>query len=186
MPRPFVQWLNQKEETARYRLPTEAEWEYACRAGSQTPFFWGAVPDGRYANFADAAFAGAHPNDPYVNRQYDDARVFTAPVGSYRPNALGLHDMGGNVNEWCQDWYGNYAAGDAQDPRGPSQGDHRILRGGAWCNMAAGLRSASRGRNTPGLPVQPHRVPPRLDLLTRPLVNTPSREGRFCFSASRS
>ena len=146
----FIQWLNLKEETVRYRLPTEAEWEYACRGGSETPFYWGQEPDGRYANFADAAYAKAHPCDAHVNRGRDDGRVNTAPVRSYRPNPFDLYDMSGNLNEWCQDWYGDYASAEATDPTGPVDGSHRVLRGGSWYSMAGGMRSANRGRNTPG------------------------------------
>lgn len=146
----FIQWLNRREKTSRYRLPTEAEWEHACRAGTRTPFYWGRDPDGRYANFADGSFAIAHPEDPYVNGGVKDGHVYTAPVGSYLPNPFGLYDMSGNVNEWCRDWYGEYTAGEAVDPQGPPKGTHRVLRGGSWCNIAAGIRSANRGRNTPG------------------------------------
>ncbi len=146
----FIQWLNLKEKTARYRLPTEAEWEYACRAGNKTPFYWGSLPDGRYANFADAAYAAAHPADTHVNHSREDGRIYTAAAGSYLPNAYGLYDMSGNVNEWCQDWYATYTPGPATDPSGPAAGKHRILRGGSWYSIAAGMRSANRGRNTPG------------------------------------
>lgn len=145
----FIEWLNRKEKTVRYRLPTEAEWEYACRAGSKTPFYWGRKPDGRYANFADLNYAKVYPKDTYVNRGAGDGRAYTAPVASYRPNAFGLYDMSGNLNEWCQNWYSEYKGEDALDPRGPTEGKHRVLRGGSWCNIAGGVRSANRGRNTP-------------------------------------
>jgi sulfatase modifying factor 1 len=146
----FIEWLNLKEKTMRYRLPTEAEWEYACRAGSETPFYWGREPDGRYANFADLNYAKVYPQDTYVNSSADDGRAFTAPVASYQPNAFGLYDMSGNLNEWCQDWYCEYQSGDVLDPQGPADGKHRVLRGGSWCSIAGGMRSANRGRNTPG------------------------------------
>lgn len=145
----FIEWLNRTEETVRYRLPTEAEWEYACRSGSETPFYWGLEPDGRYANFTDLNYTKAYPMDTYVNSGVDDGHVYTAPVASYRPNAFGLYDMSGNVNEWCQNWYFRYDTRDALDPRGPVEGNHRVLRGGSWCSIAGGMRSASRGRNTP-------------------------------------
>ena len=148
--RVFIDWLNRKEKTVRYRLPSEAEWEYACRAGTKTPFYWGREPDGRYANFADGRFARIYPQDAYVNRSADDGHGFAAPVGSYLPNPLGLYDMSGNVNEWCQDWYGQYTPGETIDSMGPARGRYRVLRGGSWCNFAAGIRSANRGRNTPG------------------------------------
>jgi sulfatase modifying factor 1 len=145
----FIAWLNREGKTERYRLPTEAEWEYACRAGSETPFYWGREPEGRYANFSDLIYVKFYPMDMHVNSKVDDGRVYTAPVANYRPNAFGLYDMSGNLNEWCQDWYSEYEAEDALDPRGPAEGKHRVLRGGSWCSIAGGMRSASRGRNTP-------------------------------------
>ena len=144
----FIAWLNRKEG-GRYRLPTEAEWEYACRAGTDTPFYWGNRPSGRQANFADSAFAKAHPKFQYVNRGVTDGYVYTAPVGSFPPNAFGLYDMSGNVFEWCQDWFGDYSSGHAVDPQGPSVGESRVLRGGSWFNVAYDMRSARRLGNTP-------------------------------------
>jgi formylglycine-generating enzyme len=144
----FIAWLN-RQKGDRYRLPTEAEWEYACRAGTDTPFYWGNRPSGRQANFADSAFAKAHPKFQYVNRIVTDGYVYTAPVGSFPPNAFGLYDMSGNVFEWCQDWFGDYSAGHAIDPQGPSGGKSRVLRGGSWFNVAWDMRSARRLGNTP-------------------------------------
>jgi formylglycine-generating enzyme len=145
----FIEWLNLKEKTTRYRLPTEAEWEYACRAGSETPFYWGNQPDGSHANFADMHYAKTFPDDKFVNSKVDDGYVYTSPVTSFKPNAFGLYDMSGNVNEWCQDWYSSYKPADLTDPVGPKKGSYRVLRGGSWCSMAGGTRSTNRGKNTP-------------------------------------
>jgi formylglycine-generating enzyme required for sulfatase activity len=131
----FIRRLNARERgTAFYRLPTEAEWEYAARAGSTTAFSFGnsAVDLGRYA---------------WCGRNSDDN---THPVGQLRPNAWGLYDMHGNVLEWVQDWYGEYTPKPVPDPPGPSSGLHRVVRGGSWYNDARFCRSASRGYATPG------------------------------------
>jgi formylglycine-generating enzyme required for sulfatase activity len=111
-----------------YRLPTEAEWEYACRAGSKTAFNFGesAKSLGDYAWFVDNS-----GNQPH-------------PVGEKRANAWGLYDMQGNVWEWCSDWYGKYPTGAVRDPSGPSEGSVRVRRGGCWDNPAAPCRSAFR------------------------------------------
>ncbi|MBY0444146.1 MAG: formylglycine-generating enzyme family protein, partial [Burkholderiales bacterium] len=105
-------------------LPTEAQWEYACRAGTATAFHWGSTCDGSQANCrGDLPYGGsvAGPN-----------RETTTPVGMYAPNNWGLYDMHGNVAEWCADWYGPYPSGQATDPSGPASGQHRVLRGGSW------------------------------------------------------
>jgi uncharacterized protein (TIGR02996 family) len=119
-----------------YRLPTEAEWEYACRAGTTTPFYFG-----RSLCSAQANFSGRHPyggaaKGPYLQR--------TTAVGSYPPNSWGLYDMLGNVWEWCADWYGAYHPGRRRNPRGPRRGPWRMLRGGAWNTYAVGCRAACR------------------------------------------
>jgi formylglycine-generating enzyme required for sulfatase activity/tRNA A-37 threonylcarbamoyl transferase component Bud32 len=125
-----------------YRLPTEAEWEYACRAGSTTPFHCGETLSIRQANCDGTAPYGGVTRGPCLGR--------TTPVGSYEPSAWGLYDLHGNVWEWCRDWYSPdyYAlAGPREDPTGPAEpgGDRRrVLRGGSWCSGAAVCRSAVR------------------------------------------
>jgi formylglycine-generating enzyme required for sulfatase activity len=126
-----------------YRLPTEAEWEYACRAGTTTAFAFGPAAGGKDLNCNGELPYGDAPAGPYLKR--------TAKVGSYRPNAFGLYDMHGNVFEWCQDWFGPYGAGPLKSPAGPENGDQRVLRGGAWNSAAAQCRSASRNRGLAAL-----------------------------------
>ena len=124
------------------RLPTEAEWEYACRAGTQTVFHDGDSLDATMANFDG--------NYPYGSGRKGEYRDETVAVGSFKPNAWGLHDMHGNVWEWCADWYGEYPAGLAVDPSGPPSGEDRVLRGGSWGNLARYCRSAYRDGYDPG------------------------------------
>ena len=145
----FVEWLNGKNNGPKYRLPTEAQWEYAARAGTQTPFFWGYKPSAAHANFGDLSYSRAYPGDKYVSRGYNDGYVHTAPVGSFKANPWGLYDMSGNAWEWCQDWYGDYRGASQEDPPGPDSGDRRVRRGGAWSNIAAFLRSAKRNGYAP-------------------------------------
>jgi sulfatase modifying factor 1 len=146
----FVKWLNNKENTDRYSLPTEAQWEYACRAGTETPYYWGMLPDGGKANFADGSYSRASPNDKYVNRNQEDGQVHTAPVARYPANPFGLYDMSGNAFEWCKDWFGEYSAAPVSDPRGPAEGKKGVLRGGAWNSSAMAVRSAGRSGFDPG------------------------------------
>ena len=147
----FIRWLNRKEETDKYCLPTEAQWEYACRAGSVTPFYWGRRPSETHANFADSRYSREFSSDEYVNRGFNDGYVYTAPVGSLRPNDWGLYDMSGNVGEWCEDWYGDYTAGDITEPKGSTSGSDRVLRGGSWNNPVGYVRSALRRGNSPDI-----------------------------------
>ena len=144
----FCDWLSRKEGRT-YRLPTEAEWEYACRAGTQTRFFNG--NDGKkladVCNAWDLTAKDAMTN--YQDLEYMDSRdghVFSAPVGRFGANGFGLHDMLGNVFEWCQDFYGEryYSESTAKDPKGPVASPYRIARGGGWFNLAWGCRSADR------------------------------------------
>jgi formylglycine-generating enzyme required for sulfatase activity len=124
-----------------YRLPTEAEWEYACRAGTQTPFNTGPCLDaGTEANYDGSySYVGCLAG-PYVG--------WTVPVGNYPANAFGLYDMHGNLFEWCNDWYGTYG-GTLTDPVGPGEGSSRVIRGGNWVADAQGCRSANRGAGDP-------------------------------------
>jgi formylglycine-generating enzyme required for sulfatase activity len=127
----FIQKLNSRSSKYIYRLPTEAEWEYACRAGSE----------GDYSgDLGSMAWYG------------ENAGGNTHPVGQKQANAWGLHDMHGNVYEWCQDWYGDkyYASSSSADPKGPDTGSARVLRGGSWNFDAAFCRSAFRHWFTPG------------------------------------
>jgi formylglycine-generating enzyme required for sulfatase activity len=130
-----------------YRLPTEAEWEYACRGGhpSSQPF---GIGDGRSLSSREANFDG---NFPYGGVAKGDYLVQTCKVGSYPANALGLHDMHGNVWEWCGDTYGPYPAGEVTNPTGPSERPLRVYRGGCWINFGRICRAANRIRVRPGL-----------------------------------
>ena len=125
-----------------YRLPTEAEWEYACRAGTQTPFNTGSCLDaGTEANYnGNYPYSGC-PTGPYAG--------WTVPVGSYPANTFGLYDMHGNLWEWCNDWDGAYS-GNVTDPEGPFTGTDRAIRGGFWRNFAQFCRSANRSYGYPG------------------------------------
>jgi len=138
----FIRKLNRKEGTNKYRLPTEAEWEYACRAGTTAPFYTGDCISMDQANYD-----GNYPGSACSKGVY---REKTVEVGSFAPNPWGLYDMHGNVWEWCEDWYGNYIVGAVTDPKGPSSGSVRVLRGGSWSSDARYLRSADRGGDFPG------------------------------------
>jgi formylglycine-generating enzyme required for sulfatase activity len=124
-----------------YRLPTEAEWEYACRAGTTTPFSTGSNTTTNQANY--------NGNNPYNGNAKGTYREKTTAVGSFAANAWGLYDMHGNVYEWCWDWYGSYASGNQTDPMGASLGTYRVFRGGSWNGNGQYLRSAFRGYRTP-------------------------------------
>jgi formylglycine-generating enzyme required for sulfatase activity len=138
--------LDRRQGTGRvYRLPTEAEWEYACReAGAAKPAFsFGAQLSSEQANFDGYFPYGGAERGPYLSR--------TCEVGSYKPNKLGLCDMHGNIWQWCADWYdkGYYASSPARDPQGPTRGTTRVLRGGCWCYNGRDCRSAYRGNEAP-------------------------------------
>lgn len=126
----FCQKLNDLRDGLRYRLPTEAEWEYACRAGTTTPFSVGPALSAREANIEGKK---------------------TSRVGSYPANNFGLFDMHGNVWEWCADWYGEsyYAKSPSRDPSGPVAGQFRVVRGGSWRNQPATCRAAYRNALVP-------------------------------------
>ena len=132
---------------AGYRLPTEAEWEYACRAGTETPFNLKKSLDATEANFY-----GHYPYEIEENYFDDSAleakpgeyRQTTVEVGSFAPNAWGLYDCHGNVNEWCWDYYGEYDNGKTTDPTGAEAGTRHVYRGGGWNDFAKNMRSAYR------------------------------------------
>lgn len=124
-----------------YRLPTEAEWEYACRAGTIIPFY-----TGQNITTSQANYHGGYSYNGYGKGEY---RETTVPVGSFSPNEWGLYDMSGNVSEWCWDWHENYTTENQTDPMGPASGAFRVLRGGNWASPAVRLRSAARYREFP-------------------------------------
>ncbi len=134
-----------------YRLPTEAEWEYACRAETVSPFHHGYELD--FGNPGDHAVGRANMNGlgKYPRRdRYGGCLHRTCTVGGYEPNAFGLYDMHGNVQEWCADWYGPYATDGVQvDPQGPSSGTERVMRGGAFLSTGKACRSAQRNKLPP-------------------------------------
>ena len=137
----FIKKLREKDKKA-YRLPTESEWEYACRAGTTTPFHFGETISTDQANYDGEAV--------YGNGKKGVFRKKTTPVGTFPANAWGLHDMHGNVWEWCQDWYGEYPQKEVVDPQGPEKGEFRVLRGGSWHGYPQFCRSAFRVWNGPG------------------------------------
>jgi formylglycine-generating enzyme required for sulfatase activity len=142
----FCRWLSATEGRT-YRLPTETEWEYAARGGTSTPWWTGGDPAqlARAGNLADASLAAALPAADWC-AEWDDGFPFLAPVGSFAANPFGLHDVHGNVWEWCSDWYGSdsYARGPDADPTGPASGAFRTIRGGGWFNPPRQQRSAQR------------------------------------------
>jgi formylglycine-generating enzyme required for sulfatase activity len=127
-------WLEKMNEKAplpsgwKWALPTEAQWEYACRAGTER------------------AFAGDLDEMAWYG---ENSGSTTNPVGTKQANAWGLHDMHGNVWEWCSDWYGDYSSGSSSDPTGATTGDFRVFRGGSWLSVARGCRSAYRAGYSP-------------------------------------
>ena len=146
----FCNWLSEKEgrkpsykikgesvtwdrNADGYRLPTEAEWEYACRAGTTTRFF---------AGDSEGALGG-------VGWYFDNSGFKTHPVGKKAPNAWDLYDMHGNVWEWCWDWHGDYPSTAVTDPAGPVRGSYRVFRGGSWNYYARFCRSADRNYARP-------------------------------------
>jgi formylglycine-generating enzyme required for sulfatase activity len=132
-----IKWLVTRNPNANgYRLPTEAEWEYACRAGTTTPFNTGNNITTNQANYDGYG--------PYNNNAKGTHREETTPVGSFAANQWDLHDMHGNVWEWCWDWYDDYTSGTQTNPPGAVSGAYRVLRGGSWYDIAGYVRSAHR------------------------------------------
>jgi formylglycine-generating enzyme required for sulfatase activity len=133
--------LTEKEKAAgrlpvgyEYRLPTEAEWEYACRAGTTTVFSFGDDE----SQLGEYAWYGSNSGHT------------THSAGEKKPNGWGLYDVYGNVYEWCQDWFGDYPGGSVTDPRGPATGSYRVVRGGSWISSARSCRSGYRDDGRPG------------------------------------
>ena len=140
----FIGQLNQQlDGWLKLRLPTEAEWEYACRAGTDTAFSWGNELTTDQANYDG--------NYPYHNGSKGEYRQQTVAVNSFIPNPWGLYQMHGNVYEWCADWMGVYGSETVTNPTGPAGGRYRVLRGGGWNGSGRHLRSAYRGAYIPGL-----------------------------------
>jgi len=136
------------EDANGYRLPTEAEWEYACRAGTTTPFNWGTDKiSTNQANFD--AYYTIGSSELYNNSLPGINRGKRTPVGSFKPNTFGLYDMHGNVWEWCWDWYGEYNVANKKDPKGAVNGSLRVIRGGSWGDYGLSLRSAYRSHDSP-------------------------------------
>lgn len=148
----MARWLSVREGVS-YRLPTEAEWEYAARAGTHSRYPAGDASAALLAsaNTFDRETARLWPQWAAQATPGDDGFVFTAPVGQYAPNAFGVHDMIGNVWEWCADWYGAdyYAHSPVDDPTGPPSGQVRVRRGGSWHTWPFYARVAFRNWNTP-------------------------------------
>lgn len=139
----FTNWV--------YRLPTESEWEFACRAGTTNAFYFGTNLLSGMVNFD-----GEYEYLSGIGRVYDSSGVLldlTSAVGSYQPNALGLYDMAGNIWEWCQDWFGNYPTNNVTNPSGPVNGAKRIFRGGGLNSPGDQCRSACRNSANPGTAV---------------------------------
>lgn len=132
----FIRKLNQKTGK-NYRLPTEAEWEYAARGGVET------------LHATSQQYSGSNNLDE-VAWYTSNSGSKTHPVGQKKPNALGIYDMSGNVWLWCSDWYGNYSSGSQTNPQGSSPGHYRVLRGGGWFFDPQRCRVADRNSGTPG------------------------------------
>ena len=136
----FIDQLNSRSGET-FRLPTEAQWEYAARAGTTTPFSFGNTISTDQVNY--------NGNYPYENGRKGEYREKTVPVGSLPANRWGFHEMHGNVWEWVQDWYGDYPSNSVTDPTGATSGSRRVRRGGSWDDLAHDCRSAYRYRSSP-------------------------------------
>ncbi|MBI5724058.1 MAG: formylglycine-generating enzyme family protein [Planctomycetes bacterium] len=150
----FCAWLSKKSGKT-VRLPTEAQWENACRAGTRTAYYFGdETDDGKgYMNGLDNT--AKQKFNVWATFPWEDGFLYTSPVGKFKPNNWGLYDMHGNVWQWCSDWDADYPAGgegqqaSVTDPSGPVSGELRVFRGGSWISDPRACRSASRGRNLP-------------------------------------
>jgi formylglycine-generating enzyme required for sulfatase activity len=142
----FIKRLNRLGQ-GTYRLPTEAEWEYAARAGTSTAYSWGDTIDCKKAMYGNNSLKenGCQPYVQSIGLQIDHP----APVKTYNPNPWELYDMHGNVWEWCMDWYGDYKKTPVIDPKGPESGNTRIRRGGSWFKYGYSCRSANRSFGHP-------------------------------------
>ncbi len=196
----FLGWLTEQktEKNRGYRLPTEAEWEYACRAGTRGLYGADDDPESlvRIANVADASYKKLNPSATCIRG--DDGHAYTAPVGSFAPNAWHLYDMIGNVWEWCDDWYDAkfYQSSPGGDPHNVAEASSRVIRGGRWNDHPRNGRPANRNRNEPedrnnnlGFRVdaaRPERwIPRRTGPAARPTRSRPSRPGRANDDPSR-
>lgn len=139
----FLEKLNELSKEGHFRLPTEAEWEYACRAGTTSPFSCGLLLADYLANF--------NAEIPSIYAIQGKNIGHPTPVGSYPPNSWGLYDMHGNVWEWVSDWYAPYSPEEAIDPQGTPIGNQKVIRGGSWYFGAANALSSFRKTHEPDL-----------------------------------
>ena len=138
----YLSKLNSGVSSGTFSLPTDAQWEYACRAGTTTPFHYGGNITTSQVNYNGSL--------PYNGASKGTYREKTTPVGTFSPNRWGLYDMHGNVWEWCKDWHRKdyYHSSSGSDPQGPNSGYNQVFRGGSWFDRAKNCRSAYRDRDT--------------------------------------
>ena len=139
----FLERLNELSNEYHFRLPTEAEWEYACRAGTTTPFSYGLSINDSLANF--------NAEVPSIYSAKGNYLGHPVPIGSYAPNQWGLYDMHGNVWEWVSDWYAPFSEEEVTNPKGPTFGKEKIIRGGSWYFGAENAMSSCRRKHEPQL-----------------------------------